>query len=273
MRSISTEILRSLLLVLVITLVGFGEVAFAQGTSGSLTGQVSDPTGAAVVGATVTLTNLGTNYQQNEKTNSIGVYLITPVEPGNYSLMITAPGFAQYMQTGIVIHANEAATQDVHLKLGATGETVSVTADAELINTTTPELGMTVNQASVTQLPLNGRDPSTLVSLAPGVINANMGNSYTQSGFSFPNETDADASGGRQGSTYYILDGAPNMDTYLGRAAPFPNADATQEFTVITNNFNAVYGFAPGAVVSIQVQIGHQQHSWRHVRVPARQRL
>ena len=155
-----------------------------------------------------------------------------------------------------MIHANEAATQDVQLKVGATGETVSVTADAELINTTTPELGMTVNQASVTQLPLNGRDPSTLVWLAPGVINANMGNSYTQSGFSFPNETDAAASGGRQGSTYYILDGAPNMDTYLGRAAPFPNADATQEFTVITNNFNALYGFAPGAVVSIQVKSG-----------------
>jgi hypothetical protein len=88
------------------------------------------------------------------------------------------------------------------------------------------------------------------------VINASMGNNYTQSGFSFPNETDADASGGRQGSTYYILDGAPNMDTYLGRAAPFPNADATQEFTVITNNFSAVYGFAPGAVVSIQVKAG-----------------
>ncbi|HTW81771.1 MAG TPA: carboxypeptidase-like regulatory domain-containing protein [Terracidiphilus sp.] len=230
--------------------------AAAQGTSGSLTGLVSDPTGAAVAGATVTLVNLGTNFQQTETTNGIGVYLISPVEPGNYSLKIVAAGFAEYRQTGIVINANEAATQDVKLKVGAVGQTVSVTADAELINTTTPELGMTVNESSVSQLPLNGRDPSTLVWLAPGVINANMGNSYTQSGFSFPNETDAAASGGRQGSTYYMLDGAPNMDTYLGRAAPFPNADATQEFTVITNNFNAIYGFAPGAVVSIQVKSG-----------------
>lgn len=259
MRSIGTEILRSLLLVLVITLVGFGEVAFAQGTSGSLTGQVSDTTGAAVVGATVTLTNLGTNYQQTQKTNGIGVYVITPVEPGNYLLTITVSGFAQYRQTGIVIHANEAATQDVHLKLGTTGETVSVTADAELINTTTPELGMTINESSVSELPLNGRDPGTLAWLAPGVINANLGNSYTQSGFSFPNETDANSNGGRQGSTYYLLDGAPNMDTYLGRAAPFPNADATQEFTIVTNNFNAMYGFAPGAVVSIQVKSGTNQ--------------
>ncbi len=256
MQSISARSLRALLLMVAVTIVGFGMLAYGQGTSGSLTGQVSDPSGAAVVGATVTLTNLGTNYQQTEKSDGSGVYLIQPVEPGNYVLAIVQSGFAQYKQTGIVIHANEAATQSVHLKVGATGETVSVTADAELINTTTPELGMTVNQASVTQLPLNGRDPSTLVWLAPGVINANLGNSYTQSGFSFPNETDAAASGGRQGSTYYILDGAPNMDTYLGRAAPFPNADATQEFTVITNNFNALYGFAPGAVVSIQVKSG-----------------
>ncbi len=235
---------------------GCGMRAYAQGTSGSLTGEVTDSTGAVIPAATVTLTNLGTNYSQIQRTDSAGVYLLKPVEPGSYLLTITAPGFTKYAQTGIVIHANEYATQDVHLQVSATGETVSVTADAELINTTTPELGMTVNQTSVTQLPLNGRDPSNLVWLAPGVINANLGNSYTQSGFSFPNETDAAASGGRQGSTYYILDGAPNMDTYLGRAAPFPNADATQEFTIITNNFSAVYGFAPGAVVSIQVRSG-----------------
>jgi hypothetical protein len=248
--------LRALLLAIFVLFAGSSIPVPAQGTSGSLTGEVSDPTGAVVPEATVVLTNLGTNYSQAEKTGSTGVYLIEPVEPGNYSLTIAAPGFTKYVQTGIVIHADQHATQDITLKVGPTGATVSVSADAELINTTTSELGMTVNQDSVTQLPLNGRDPSTLVTLAPGVINANLGNSYTQSGFSFPNETDAAASGGRQGSTYYILDGAPNMDTYLGRAAPFPNADATQEFTVITNNFNAIYGFAPGAVVSIQVRSG-----------------
>jgi hypothetical protein len=259
MQSFCAASLRAFAFMVTIVLVGSGIFAYSQGTSGSLTGQVSDSSGAAIVGATVTLTNLGTNYQQTETTDHAGVYLVQPVEPGNYALTITAAGFAFYKQAGIVIHANEHATQDIHMKVGATGETVSVTADAELINTTTPELGMTVNEDSVSQLPLNGRDPSNLVWLAPGVINANMGNSYTQSGFSFPLETDAAASGGRQGSTYYILDGAPNMDTYLGRSAPFPNADATQEFTVITNNFSALYGFAPGAVVSIQVKSGTNQ--------------
>ena len=251
--------LQIILLVIVMLVSSCSIRTYAQGTSGSLTGEVSDPTGALVSTATVTLINLGTNYSQAVKTDGTGVYLLKPLEPGNYSLTITAPGFTKYVQTGIVINANEYATQNVHLQVGATGETVSVTADAELINTTTAELGMTVNQTSVTELPLNGRDPGSLAWLAPGVINANLGNSYTQSGFSFPNETAADSAGGRQGSTYYILDGAPNMDTYLGRAAPFPNADATQEFTVITNNFNALYGFAPGAVVSIQVRSGSNQ--------------
>lgn len=246
-----------LLSIAVMTLTG--TPAISQGTSGSLTGQVVDATGAVVAGADVTLTNLGTNYVQEQKTDGTGLYLIKPVEPGKYSLAISAPGFQKYVQSGIVMAPNEYATQNVSLKVGATDQTVSVTADTELVNTTSPELSMTINQQSVTQLPLNGRDPGTLAFLAPGVINANLGNSYTQSGFSFPNETAAAAAGGRQGSTYYMLDGAPNMDTYLGRAAPFPNADATQEFTVITNNFNAAYGFAPGAVVSIQVKSGSNE--------------
>jgi hypothetical protein len=256
MQRINAKGLWGLLVVFLAALAGSTLVGYGQGTSGSLTGQITDSSGAVVVAATVTLTNVGTNYQQVVRSDPSGVYLVQPVEPGNYSLSITASGFASYEQSGIVIHPNEYARQNVQLKVGATEQTVSVVSGAELINTTTPQLSMTVNQEAVTQLPLNGRDPGTLAWLAPGVINADRGNSYTQSGFSFPNETAADASGGRQGSTYYLLDGAPNMDTYLGRAAPFPNADATQEFTIISNNFNALYGFAPGAVVSIQVKSG-----------------
>jgi hypothetical protein len=88
------------------------------------------------------------------------------------------------------------------------------------------------------------------------VTNVLNSNGYIQPGFSFPTEAGASASGGRQGSTYYLLDGVPNMDNYLGLDAPFPNADATQEFRVITNNFDARYGFAPGAVVSIETTSG-----------------
>ena len=258
MQTISAKSLRALLLLVMVALVGSGVVALGQGTSGSLTGQISDPSGAAVVGATVTLKNVDTNSVQTATSGSTGIYLLKPVMPGNYSLTITAKGFAVYVQRGIVITVNQYATQDVSLKLAsAANETVTVTANAELINTTSAELGSTVNEAAISELPLNGRDPSSLVLLAPGTVNVlNHGGEGIQTGFSFPTETGASASGGRQGSTFYMLDGVTNMDNYNLLTSPFPNADATQEFKVITSNYGAQFGFAPGAVVSIATKSG-----------------
>src|SRR5271156_3242013 len=246
-----------LALILVLSLLE-GSAAFSQGTSASLTGQVTDNSGAMVPGATVTATNTETSLAQTATTNGEGIYLISPLPPGHYKLTVEARGFERYVQTGIELSVDVNSTQNVALKTGSLQETVTVFENTELINTTTPELGTTVNEAAVTQLPLNGRDPSSLVFLAPGTTSvlAGGGQPGIQAGFSFPTETGASANGGRQGSTEYYLDGVPNMDNYLGLTAPFPNADATQEFRVITNNFNASYGFAPGAVVSIETRSG-----------------
>ncbi|MGA9592356.1 MAG: carboxypeptidase regulatory-like domain-containing protein [Candidatus Acidiferrales bacterium] len=235
-----------------------GTTAYGQGTSASLTGQVTDSSGAVVPGATVTATSAETNLAQTAAANGDGIYLIAPLRPGHYTLTVESKGFERYSQSGIELFANVAATQNVALKTGSVQQTVTVTENAELINTTTAELGTNVNEAAVTQLPLNGRDPSSLVFLAPGTTNILQGGGQPgiQAGFSFPTETGASANGGRQGSTEYLLDGVPNMDNYMGLTAPFPNADATQEFRVITNNFNALYGFAPGAVVSIETKSG-----------------
>ena len=236
--------------------------ASGQGTSASLTGQVTDSSGAAVPGATITATNTDTSLAQTATSNGEGIYLIAPLPPGNYKLTIEARGFERYAQTGIVLSVSVNSTQNVTLKPGSLQETVTVYENAELINTTTAELGTTVNQTAVTQLPLNGRDPSSLVFLSTGTVSVVQngsglgGQPGVQAGFSFPTETGASAGGGRQGSTEYLLDGVPNMDNYMGLTAPFPNADATQEFRVITNNFNAAYGFAPGAVVSVETRSG-----------------
>ncbi len=253
--------LRALLLVLTIACLGSGLSALAQGASGSLTGQVTDPSGAAIARAAVTLKNVDTDFVLASATDNSGIYLFKPVAPGNYMLTIQAKGFAQYVQKGIVITANFYATQDVRMKLAsAANETVTVTANAELINETSAELGATVNEEAITELPLNGRDPSSLVLLAPGTSNVlQHGGEGIQTGFSFPTETGASANGGRQGSTYYMLDGVSNMDNYNLLTAPFPNADATEEFKVITNNFSAQYGFSPGAVVSIATRNGANQ--------------
>jgi hypothetical protein len=237
--------------------------AFGQGTSASLTGQVTDTSGAVVIGAAVSAQNTGTNLSVNATSGSDGVYRIAPLPPGEYKLTVEGKGFERYVQRGIVLGVDISATQNVSLKAGSTTETIEVTSEAELVNTTTAELGTTVNTAAITQLPLNGRDPSSLVLLAPGTTSVTGGGGAgmagqpgVQTGFSFPTETGASSSGGRQGSTYYLLDGVPHMDNYMLLDAPFPNADATQEFRVISNNFNALYGFAPGAVVSIETKSG-----------------
>jgi len=248
------------LLVIAFGLLSSASSVFAQGTNGSLTGLVSDPAGAAVTGISVTLTNIDTNFPQTVVTGGSGVYLFNLVPPGNYSLSIAAQGFERYLQKGIVIQANANATQNVQLKVGSTEAMVNVTSNAELINTTTSELGMTISQDSVSELPLNGRDPSALALLAPGVVDANKAGVYSsQNGMSFPGETAASTNGGRVGSTYYMLDGVSNMDNYLGGNSPTPNPDATQEFRIITNNFSAVYGFSTGGVVSMATRSGTNQ--------------
>ena len=228
----------------------------AQSVGASLNGQVIDPSGAAIPSATVTATNVGTGLKVSATSTGDGSYRIAPLPPGSYTLSVQANGFQTYLQQGITINVDTPATQNISLKTGNVEETVTVTANAELLNTTSGSLGQTIDSTAVTQLPLNGRSPATLVYLAPGMTPG--GNTYSQTGFSFPSssEPSVSANGGTQGSTYFLLDGVPNMDTYLGLPAPFPNADATQEFRVITNNFNAVYGFAPGAVVSIQTRSG-----------------
>ena len=258
MHSFNAKSLRALMLVIAVALIGSGVLVYGQGTSGSLTGQISDSTGAAVVNATVSLKNIDTDFLQTATSNNSGIYLLKPVMPGNYSLTITAKGFAMYVQKGIVITANLYATQDLHLRVAsAASEVVTVTADAELVNTTSAELGSTVNEAAISGLPLDGRDPSSLVLLASGTVNVlNHGGEGIQTGFSFPTETGASASGGRQGSTFYMLDGVTNMDNYNLLTSTFPNADATQEFKVITSNYGAQFGFAPGAVVSIATKSG-----------------
>jgi hypothetical protein len=155
---------------------------------------------------------------------------------------------------------DQAATLNITLQVGDVTQVVTVTADAELINTTTAEIGTTVGQEAVTELPLNGRHTSDLVFLSAGVINVlNTGGGKFQGETTMPDATGASAGGGRQGSTFYMLDGSPNMDTYMSLAASFPPPDATQEFRVITNNYDAHYGFAPGAIVTIQTRTGTNQ--------------
>lgn len=254
------RIIVRLLLALVVVVFAPVVRSYGQAVGASLNGEITDPTGAAIPGASIALRNVGTGLTLKATSAGDGAYRIAPLPPGTYELTVEASGFQRYLQQGIVITVDTSVTQNVTMTTGSVQQTVTVTANGELLNTTNGSLGVTINSHAISQLPLNGRTPATLVLLAPGMTMG--GNSYNQSGFSFPSsmEPSISANGGDQGSVYFLLDGVPNMDTYLGIEAPFPNSDATREFRVISNNFNAAYGFAPGAVVSIATKSGTNQY-------------
>jgi carboxypeptidase family protein len=231
--------------------------AWGQVTSARLWGVVTDSTGSLVAGTRVTVKNTGTGLTQTVVTDSTGVYQFPLLPPGEYTLKTEAAGFASRAENGLVLSVGESATLNLKLQLGAAHETFTVTGRPEQMNTTSAEIGQVIEQEEVKDLPLNGRDPSSLVNLAVGTTNElySQASTLTTSN-SFPTESGASVGGGRQGSTWYLLDGVANMDTFGLLAAPFPNADATQEFRVITNNYDARYGFSPSAVVSIQTMVG-----------------
>ena len=228
----------------------------AQVTNASLSGTVTDSSGAAIPDAQVTAKNSGTGLTSTVTSSGSGTYTLPNLPPGTYTVTVSKDGFTTSVQNNVLLSVSQTATLKATLTVGATTETVSVSAAPELINQSTADISELVDENSIKQLPLNGRDPSSLVLLAPGTTNVLNRGGKLQAVNSIPTETGASANGGRQGSTYYLLDGVQNMATYLLLDAPFPNADATQEFRVITNNYDARYGFAPGAVVTIQTKSG-----------------
>jgi hypothetical protein len=231
----------------------------AQTSYASVSGTVTDSSGAAIVGAQVSAQNIDTGLKSTGITTSEGTYILTTLPPGTYTVTVTKEGFTTTVRNGLLLTVGQSAALKATMNVGTASETVSVNAAGELINQSTAELSSLVDENSIKELPLNGRDPSSLVLLAPGMTNVLNRGGFLQTSNAFPTETGASANGGRQGSTYYLLDGVQNMDTYLLLDAPFPNADATQEFRVITNNYDARYGFAPGAVVTIQTKSGSNQ--------------
>ena len=234
---------------------------FAQSGRANIGGTVTDSQGAVVSGATVTAMNAATGVATPTTTNGAGAYSLLQLTPGTYILKVEKEGFGAQQKENITLTAEQNLGADFALQPGKVSEKVTVEAGAELVHTESAELSQTINEHAITELPLNGRNPASLVLLTPGTVNAlNVSGGEAQTYTTFPTDTAASVNGMRQNGTLYLLDGAYNMDNYVLAAAPFPNPDATQEFSVIGNNFDARYGFAPGGVVSIVTKSG--TNSW-----------
>ena len=229
---------------------------FAQVSGSSLNGVVTDTTGAIIPDAQVTTQNVETGLIQVVKSNNTGLYSVTPLPPGNYRITVEHPGFDKQIEI-VVLTVDQQATINFQMQVGSATQTVTVNAEHVLLNSTTSEISSVIDQNTIDSLPLNGRDPSSLILLSPGTMNMAPTAAWsTQPSDSFTNQGAVSAGGGQEGSTYALLDGSPNMDYWLNQTAPFPNADATEEFRAITANFGAEYGFSPNAVISVQTKSG-----------------
>ncbi len=234
-------------------LLGLSGVLNAQITSATLVGTVTDKTGAVVIDAKVTATNTGTNLQRSVKTNAQGEYRIEFLPVGQYSVLVEAASFKRFVQTGVTLEIGQTVRVDPTLDVGATGETIEVLAVAPLVNTSNPELGRTVGNQEIVDLPIVNRNVYTLLDLTPGVQRNE--NSIV---LGYPEQRTLINGGvdGGAGSVNYFLDGGVNITGLRNTGNILPNPDAIQEFRVQTNNYNAEYGRFSSGVINVLTKSG-----------------
>ncbi|MGD0292604.1 MAG: carboxypeptidase regulatory-like domain-containing protein [Terracidiphilus sp.] len=233
--------------------------AWAQGY-GSISGTVTDATGAVVAGATVTATQAGTGLAMKTSTGGEGLYVFPTLAPSTYNISVSHPGFAKYTKQSVQVRADAAVTVNITLKTGSASETITVTADTAQVDVTTGTLSEVIGTASVNELPLNGRNAAALTAEVAGITlapyaQADQGNTKT-----FPTAYTISANGTRVGQANYMLDGGNNVDEYTNVNMPFPMPDSVQEFSIETSNYSAQYGQNAGGVVNIITKSGTNKY-------------
>ncbi len=240
-----------------------GALALAQEFRGTVTGQVTDPTGAGVPNAKVTVQNLQTNETQTQMTSDSGNYTVSFLIPGTYKITAEAPNFQTGVRPLVELHTNDKLTVDLPLELGQSQSTVEVTGAVPLLDNASATRGDVIENMRVTELPLNGRNPFSLVNLSPGVIFA--GNPQFTRPFDNGDNVNFSINGGVRQTNSWLLDGVPDdsvTDTDSQRShgnqnvAYIPTVDATQEFKVVTNFYDAQYGRTGGGVMNVTTKSG-----------------
>src|SRR5712692_5129315 len=228
--------------------------AAAQTTSGSIVGVVTDPTGAAVPGASVTVTNVDTGITTKTSTDSSGNYGVTPLPVGHYSVTVEAQGFKKSVNSGITLNVQDRIGVNVALEVGQLTETIEVQGAAPTLQTDTSYLGQVVESQRIVDLPLNGRFFTRLAVLTAGTLPTVSGaRDERTGGFS--------SNGVRPYQNNYLLDGIDNnsLSEDLTNEASFvygPSPDAISEFKVQTNSTSAEFGRSGGAVMNVTIKSG-----------------
>jgi outer membrane receptor protein involved in Fe transport len=231
--------------------------ALAQESTGTISGTVTDPSGALIPQADVTVTNVETGIARKEHSNSSGLFVVTNLSVGNYTLTAEAHGFKKFEATQIRLDVNDRLTIPVHLEVGGTSETISVNASGAQMQTESAELSDLIGARQTQALPLNGRVFSQLVMLVPGVVSENGG---IGNGVGINSDTSVSINGNQSNSNLWLLDGQNNMD--IGSNAQnvvTPPLDALEEFKVLRSNYSAEFGGGTGGVVNVVTKQGTRQ--------------
>jgi hypothetical protein len=259
--SIVTAPLLSLLL--------FASVAVqAQNTLGTIEGTITDPSGALVANAPVTLTNIGTQDTRTTVTNASGFYQFVNIPPATYRITVKMKGFKSLTRESVELQVDSTVQVSLSLELGSDTESIIVTAHSPLLQEQSTTLGTVIDQRETNEIPLNGRNPMNLVALAPSVVpqGQSMSNPNGTNPFAWGNYQ---IGGGMANQSVTYLDGAPVNTEYINLTSLVPTQDSLQEFKVETNNLSPQYGRLAGGAIQFSTKSGtNNLHGavWEYLR-------
>jgi len=224
----------------------------AQSTGGRILGRVTDSSGAVLGGVKVTATNEATGVSRDTLTNDSGEYGFPQVPVGTYTLSFDLTGFKTNERKGVLVELNQVVTLNSVLQIGQTKETVEVTSEAPMVDTTSTQLGAVMDSQQVSKLPLNSRDTYQLLQLQPGVQGVGGSDLFYGS-----NTAGAvSVNGGRGRSNNFSVNGGDGNDLFVNGPAIQPTPDSIEEFRVLSNTFDAEYGRNSGAVINVVTKSG-----------------
>src|SRR5712664_3136551 len=227
----------------------------AQSTSASLTGRITDPKKLVITEATITVINTGTGIHYQGLTNETGTYYISDLPPGRYRIEVEKLGFKAVIQSGVVLHVQDALEVNFEMMVGSSSESVTVEGEASPVDTESSVVGTVVEQRKANELPLNGRNVFNLIVLAPSVIpqGGSTGTPVGVNPFGWGNYQ-VNGSFGNQSAEY--LDGQPLNIGYINLPVLIPTQDSIQEFKVQTSNLGADWGKFSGGVINLSTKSG-----------------
>jgi len=242
------------LIALIFAAAGGNRTVGAQTAFGTVVGNVTDPSGALVSGATVILTSDATGQTHGMKTTSAGTYSFVNLDPGNYTLKVEQTGFMTLKRTAVVVQVGSITRADLTLQVGNVSQQVEVTGAPPLIQTDSATLGSVIEQQTIQNMPLSGRNVNDLLTLVPGVIAG--GNTYGNPSTNIIAAGNFQIGGGFGNQSIFYVDGVQQNIPENNSDVMIPSQDTVSEFKVDTNNISAQYGLYAGGVVNISTKSG-----------------